>query len=205
MDTHVHVCVDDDDPALPDYRRVMDTAGRDGDVLETGPRKDLCPWTDLIGVRRAGEYGFLASFGDDMVPRTPGWDLLLTRGIADMGGTGITYPWDGIREDIPEAPVISSDIVQALGWMCLPGLEHFYWDDVTGDLGRLAGCIRHLRAVRVDHLHPATGNAPGDATYDAARRKIEADRAAYYAWRQGRMTADVETVIRFRESKLKAA
>ena len=99
--THLHVAVDDDDEKLPQYRTVMDHAGRDGDTLETGPRKGLCAWTNEVAVRRAGEYPFLASFGDDMVPRTPGWDAALLRGIAHMGGTGTVYPWDGAREDIP--------------------------------------------------------------------------------------------------------
>ena len=51
----------------------------------------------------------------------PGWDKALIRAIVETGGTGFSYPWDGTREDIPEAVVVSSDIVAALGWMCLPG------------------------------------------------------------------------------------
>src|SRR5262249_32622549 len=136
LDTHVHVAVDEDDETLPQYRAVMDKAGDIDDVLEAGPRKGLCAWTNEVAVRRAGEYRFLASFGDDMVPRTRGWDRALCRAIADMGGTGFSYPWDGTREDVPEAVVMSSDIVAALGWMCLPGLAHWYCDDTWAALGR---------------------------------------------------------------------
>ena len=89
-------------------------------MLEVGPRNGLCGWTNEVAVRRAAEYPYLASLGDDMVPRTKGWDRALVRAITDMGGTGLAYPWDGTREDIPEAVVLSSDIVQALGWMCAP-------------------------------------------------------------------------------------
>ena len=103
MQTHLHVAVDDDDEKLPQYRAVMDQAGAEGDVLEVGPRKGLCAWTNEVAVRRAGEYPYLASFGDDHVPRTPGWDTVLIRGIERMGGTGIVYPFDGTSEDIPEA------------------------------------------------------------------------------------------------------
>ena len=159
MTTHVHVAVDDDDPDLDAYRTVMDEAGSPDDVLETGPRKGLAAWTNEIAWRRASQYPFLASLGDDMVPRTVHWDYYLIRGIWDMGGTGFTYPWNSLREDIPEAVVLSSDIVTALGWMCLPGLEHFFVDNVWADLGRGADCIRHLRAIAVDHVHPRAGKA----------------------------------------------
>lgn len=199
--THLHVCIDDDDPELGDYERVFSHAGRDGDVLEKGPRKGLAAWTDEVAVRRAGEYPFLASLGDDHVPCTPGWDRALVRGILDMGGTGFTYPWDGTREDVPEAVVLSSDIVKALGWMTPPGLEHWYIDNVWNDLGWRAGCIRHLRAVSVDHVHPAAAKAKADQTTVDSSKSIDADRAVYHEWRRTRMADDVRKIIELREQK----
>ena len=199
LETHVHVAVDDDDPELESYRQVMDEAGGTGDVLETGPRKGLAAWTNEIAARRAGEYPYLASFGDDMVPKTRYWDFFLTRAIEDFGGTGFSYPW-GIREDVPEAVVLSSNIVRELGWMCGPGLEHFFVDDVWADLGRGAGCLRHCRAVAVDHVHPRAGTAERDKTYTDASPKLDADRAAYQEWRRTRMADDIRTIIALREN-----
>jgi hypothetical protein len=198
--THVHVAVDEDDETLPQYEAVMAKAGGEHDVLETGPRKGLCAWTNEVAVRRAGEYPFLASFGDDMVPRTPGWDKALCRAITDMGGTGLAYPWDGIREDVPEAVVMSSDIVAALGWMCMPELSHWYPDNCWADLGRGAGCIRHLRAVAVDHVRGRT-----DATAIGNSKTLDADRDAYWAWRRGRAAEDIKTVLKLRERALQPA
>ena len=203
--THVHVCVDDDDPELDAYRQVMDEAGGPGDVLETGPRKGLCAWTNEIAVRRAGEYPFLASFGDDHVPKTRYWDHFLTRAITDFGGTGFSYPFDGLREDIPEAVIMSSDIVQALGWMSLPGLAHFYHDDVWADLGRGAGCLRHCRAIAVDHVHPRARKAESDQTYKDASPKLDADRVVYQEWRRTSMGADIKTVAALRTQPLPVA
>src|SRR5260370_8141410 len=173
--THSHVAVDEDDPQLEAYHSVMNKHGKDDDSLEHGPRKGLAARTNARGARRGSQYRFLASFGDDMVPRTKGFDKALCRAIEDMDGTGFSYPWDGIREDTPEAIVMSSNIMQALGWICEPGLEHFWVDNVWGDLGRGAGCIRHLRAVAVDHLHPDAGKAVMDSTYDESNKKIQAD------------------------------
>jgi hypothetical protein len=197
LTTHVHVAVDDDDPELDAYQRVLEDAG-DGHTLETGPRKGLAAWTNEIAVRRAGEFPFLASFGDDMVPKTRYWDYYLTRAIGDMGGTGFAYPWDGLREDIPEACVMSSDIVAALGWMCEPSLEHFFVDDVWADLGHGAGCIRHCRAITVEHVHPRARKTASDKTYKDASPKLDADREAYKAWRSARMAEDVQKVTALR-------
>ena len=199
LKTHLHVAVDEDDETLPQYRAVMDKAGADGDVLEAGPRRGLCAWTNEVAVRRAREYPFLASLGDDHVPRTPGWDRALVRAIAEAGGTGFSYPWDSTREDIPEAVVLSSDIVAALGWMCEPSLSHWYPDQVWADLGRGIGVLRHLRAIAVDHVHPATGQARADATTKDNSRSLDADRDAYWAWRVTRMADDIAKVIALRE------
>ena len=202
--TNVHVAVDDDDEELSRYEYVMKQAGGEHDVLEAGPRKGLCAWTNEVAVRRAGEYPFLASLGDDMVPRTPGWDRALIRGIERMGGTGITYPWDGTREDIPEAPFVSSDIVAALGWFFLPEVSHWYGDNALADLGRGAGCLRHLRAIAVDHLN-AVAQAKPDATARDNGRSLEADRDAYWQWRRERMAADIDVIVKLRERALQPA
>ena len=198
--THVHVAVDEDDPQLESYQDVMNDCGGEDDVLEVGSPKGLAAWTNEVAWRRAGQYPYLASFGDDMVPRTKFWDYYLTRAIEDMGGTGFAYPWDSLREDVPEACVMSSDIVTALGWMCMPDLEHFFVDDVWADLGQGASCLRHCRAIAVDHVHPRARKAEGDKTYSSAFPKLDSDREAYYTWRRsGRMAEDIRTIQALRE------
>jgi hypothetical protein len=90
------------------------------------------------------------------------------RAIAETGGTGLSYPWDGIREDIPEAVVLSGDTVQALGWFCLPGLSHWFVDNVWADLGRGAGCLRHLHAIKVEHAWKGDQTSAENSTSYAA-------------------------------------
>ena len=172
-----------------------------GDRFTTGPRKGLAAWTNHAARRHAGRYPFLASLGDDHVPRTPGWDAALVRAIREMGGTGFAYPHDGIREDIPEAVVMSSDIVRALGWMALPDCQHYYIDNAWADLGRQAGCIRLLRAVAVDHVHPSAGLAPADGLNAANAAKISPDRDAWLAWRATRMADDAAKIRALREAR----
>ena len=194
-DTAIVWAFDDDDPLAGKSAAVVAAhAGRIPVSVVTGPRKGLGAWTNEIAMARAGEYRALGSFGDDHVPQTGGWDKLLLAAIEQMGGTGIAYPNDGLREDVCEAWVQSSDIVRALGWMCEPSLKHWWVDAVIAGLGRGAGCLRYLPDVLVPHKHFAAGLAQADATYRDSGRNIAADQAAYEVWQEQRMDADIATV-----------
>ena len=137
--------------------------------------------TNEVAVRRAGEYPFLASLGDDMVPRTPGWDRALIRGIERMGGTGIVYPWDGIREDIPEAVVLSSDIVRRSAGCasrnCPTGTA--ITSGPTSAAAR-AACGTCGPSPSTTSTSPRVTAGPTRPPVDNGR-SLDADRDAYYA------------------------
>lgn len=198
--TDVVFAFDDDDPHFP--QSVAAAAGGPiGASVVHGPRKGLGAWTNTVAAAHLNSYRAFASFGDDHVPQTHGWDKLLLGAIDGMGGTGISYPDDGIRDDVCEAVVISADIVAALGWMCEPSLQHWYVDNVWADLGKGADCLTYMPDVLVPHKHPAaTGIGQLDATYRDSGRHIPADKKAYETWRAERMSADVATVQALRET-----
>ena len=193
--THVAVCTDADDPDRGGNEQLAADArelwpGRT--FWHRGPRKSLAAWTNYLAVSwpRAARYGYLASLGDDHVPRTQGWDGVLTGAIEAMGGTGIAYGDDGWQhENMPTAWVMSAGIVRVLGWLFLPGLGHGYFgDNAIRDLGELAGCLRYCPGVKIIHEHPDAGKAPGDVTYAEAVPSWAGDEQAYLAW--GRSPGD---------------
>ena len=190
---HVYAGVDQDDPALKLYKSLRLP---EGDMIVTSAeRRNLVNWTNHLAKITKGEYRYYASLGDDMVPATPGWDTKLWGAIEeDFGGTGFSYPWDGIRDDIPEAYVLSADIAGALGWIMMPKLNHWYNDNVIADLGHGAGCIRQLRGVIVNHWNVGTGKALVDQTAIDQGAKIGEDEAIYKAWCRTERLADVQTV-----------
>jgi hypothetical protein len=201
LDTHVWAGVDDDDPELAAYRRVFRARRGPGDRLLTGPRDGLTGWTNKIAAKTAVKYPFLGSFGDDHVPQTPAFDRKLVTAIRDMGGTGFAYPFDGNRDDVPEAVVMSASIVRALGWMALPSSTHWFIDDTWADLGRGAGCLRYCRAVAVPHAHPIATGQPADRLYRDNAKKIGPDRDAWSAWREAQMAGDVAKILALRQVK----
>lgn len=195
-DTLFAVATDDDDPQRQQYARVLKPHVDAGFAdWMTGPRSGLGPWTNTIARAYAGRYKAFASFGDDHVPRTRGWDTLLLAALDGMGGTGIVYPDDRRRDDIPEAVVISADIVDALGWVCEPAMAHYCVDLVWGDLGRGAGCLGYVPGVVVEHMHyQVRRDVARDATYAEAERGGHRDLEEYQRWIDERMPADVRTV-----------
>ncbi len=182
------LAVDDDDTS---YDRLDLGAA----VVVRGPRQTCGQWTNQITAADGPDYRAVASLGDDHVPRTHGWDSLLLAAIDDMGGTGIAYPDDlGQRENLPTAPVVSSDIPAALGWFFCPPMIHYWCDNVLKDIGEGAGCLQYVPEAVVEHIHPGWGKTEMDVTYYEAWPAGDHDKAAYEDWRAGGMAADVEKV-----------
>lgn len=186
LDTVIAFGFDDDDDDL-----AANLKAADGCFTSVRRRMGLAKWTNVLSALHE-DATWQASIGDDMVPVTDGWDERLCEAA---GSSGMAYPNDGRRDDIPEAIVISTGLVRALGWLAEPSLEHWYIDNVWSDLGRGAGCLAYLPSVRVDHRHPnVRGGGPPDRTYNDAASRYARDLAAYQKWRLTRMRADVETV-----------
>lgn len=190
----LHFGFDEDDPT-PNTDAIPSSVIFDPVRVTVQPRMGLVAWTNHLASRYATRPpAWFASLGDDMVPLTDGWDERLITAIEHHSGTGFAYPDDRRRTDIPEAVVMSSSIVRALGWMALPSLDHWFCDCVWRDLGMGAGCICFVPEVIVEHRHPTVTGQPGDRTYTEAARSFDADLAAYQKWRLRQMHADVATV-----------
>jgi hypothetical protein len=202
---YYHVAVDDDDPRLDDYTDLLESLSRDGHVSwEQGPRKSLVEWTNWIAKTHLERYLTIASFGDDHVPETLDWDTMLLGPLEEIGGTGFAYPDDIRRQDIPEAVVITTDIIRTLGWMCLPDLHHFYPDVVWRDLGSATGTLYFAEDVIVRHHHYLVDKTVSrDATYGDAEEWLWLDEQTYKKWKWlGGMAADVRKIRTLLQEKI---
>lgn len=207
LDTHVAVAVDEDDPQLDAYEDLLASWNqRDRRVgWYLGPRKSLSGWTNAIAEKNWYGYRTLASLGDDHVPLTEGWDKHLVSECERMGG-GFAYGNDLFQGgNLPTSVVISSSIVRALGWFCLPSLSHYFVDNVWWTLGHFAECLSYREDVVIEHRHPGIGKAPMDQTYlDPGANAgwtvtSHKDCPAFQAWLTGQgCHDDIETVRRAR-------
>jgi hypothetical protein len=185
--------VDDDDPDLLEYNAL---AGGIVHLL-TGPRRSLSGWTNRYARHAALQAPYLASLGDDHLPRTRGWDRLLVSAIRGLAGPGFAYGNDLYQgRALPTAWVASSATVRELGWMMLPGCEHMYVDTAILALGRAADRIAYVPEVVIEHRHPLAGKADWDASYGETNTdaRYAADKAAYDAWLTCGLATDAAAV-----------
>jgi len=133
----------------------------------------------------ADAFDALMFVADDHVFRTPHWDTIMLAMLKDMGGSGMVYPDDKRRADIPEIIMISSDIVTELGHFANPALKHYYLDNSWAELGKRAGLIRWCPEAVVEHLHYSVcPETERDAVYTETEDTLgTSDREAFYQWR----------------------
>jgi len=193
--TALLVVVDTDDPTLSEYRAPVGTT-----VFFTWAPPD----SGHVGAINWGAARALADFApyaiakldDDHRPRTKGWDTLMLGALRELG-TGIVYGNDLLQgERLPTAPAMTADIVQALGYMAPPDLRHMYCDDFWRDVGNGAGCLRYLREVVIEHMHPVAGKSEWTEGHLRVNtpESFAADGTTYEAYTSTRLPLDVAKV-----------
>lgn len=188
--------VDTDDPELAAYKKHAATYKGDARVRFTfGKRRRLVGTLNAQAVKNAPKYRFLAFMGDDHRPRPAAmaWDDRIRECLS--GGPGIVYGNDLLQgEKMATAVAMTSDIVEALGYMAPPAMVHLCVDLVWLDWGRGMGRITYLDDMVIEHLHPAASKAEMDAGYAEvnSEQQVSADSAAYYDYRDnGGLDADL--------------
>jgi hypothetical protein len=165
--------LDEDDPALGEYRKINyphwwlvhvgEPVGLGGVykwVFETFPNLDY--------------YGFL---GDDLIPRTMHWDkkLIEAAGVGD-----ISYGDDGNwGEKLATHPTIGGELVRQMGWLCYPGLQKLFIDTVWHTIGARLGRLHYLPDVKLEHMHYLFGKAEHDDTYGDQAKDFAHDKDYY--------------------------
>jgi len=133
-------------------------------LASVNPRLRMCGTLNLLAVKHANDYEYLAFMGDDHRPMTKGWDTELAKEIGDRDG--VAYGNDLLQgPNIPTAVMMSASIVRAIGYMAPPELIHMYMDNFWKALGQDLGHLIYRSDVIIEHLHPLAGKSQNDAGY----------------------------------------
>jgi len=112
------------------------------------------------------QVDIIGFMGDDHRPRTVGWDSIIEQAMKNQDGTGFVYGNDLLQGSmLPTAIFISSNIVQSLGYMCPPGMQHMYLDNVWKLWGERIHRLTYLNDVIIEHMHPVARKAEWDDGY----------------------------------------
>lgn len=187
------VGLDNDDPQRDFYPADEDI------TYIVGPRLRMAGTLNKIATDLAPFYNHIGFAGDDHRFRSVGWQKAICDALDELG-TGIAYGNDLLQgERIPTAVFMSSDIIQALGWMALPGARHLFLDDGWRSLGDALGAITYLPDVVIEHLHPVAGKAEWDEGYNLNNSTVtwEHDEAIYKSWLANDLARDVAKIRAF--------
>ena len=188
-DPELMLITDDDDDSYDGWEDVSRI---------TVTRSTLVTAVNAAATVLAPSYGALMLAADDLVFQTPGWDEKLLAALEDLGGTGIVG-WDGKRRyDVLEHVLISSDIVQALGYFAVPSMAHFYIDNCWTELGKRAGLLRYCPDVVIEHRHHlvCAEQARDEVYAEAETAHGGPDLAAFHEYRANQMPHDVAMLRR---------
>lgn len=177
----LEIVLDEDDPDRDDYAEALSSRQEDYRVTVLPGRTRIGPLLNRLAPRRAPHYEGVGFMGDDHRPRTKGWDARIAEAI---GRFAVVYGNDKVQgEALPTSVMLSSDLVLAMGGMCVAGMMHMYLDNFWRDLGTALGTLRYLKDVEIEHVHPVTGAVEWDSTYREAAQVMELDRVVYETFR----------------------
>lgn len=209
--TRLVFAVDDNDETLEQYSRLAAVPS----ALPASPVTRLWPQlsvdvvdepTNMVralnvaasfaAMREAPTPFAIGFMGDDHMPRTYGWDTAYLAALHDLG-TGIVYGDDLLQgRRLPTQCAMTTDIVQALGYMAPPALTHLYVDNFWLSIGEQAQCVRYLPDVVVEHRHPVAGKAAWDEGYRRVNDDVmyAKDSSAFAEYCHEGLPADVAKV-----------
>ena len=195
-DTELFVAVDDDDPKLDAYRKIL----RDAPPWVSwriAPRMRMIGTLNHWATKLSHKYEVIGFMGDDHRPRTPAWDITVKNFVL-LGGKSVVYGNDLLQGvNLPTQVALPARWVEALGWMAPPALTHLFADTFWKSLGAELERITYLPDVIIEHMHPIAGKAVWDDVY------VEVNSGEMYtgdagAWmrfeRDGQLAAAVERV-----------
>ena len=160
------------------YQRIM---------LPDGWRMTMLP--SNIGVCQAMNWAFQAYpkepfYGlicDDELVYTAEWDKKL---IAAAGSKGIAHGNDGWKSGGRMHMYVTwgGDLVREVGWWALPGLWHWFHDNVWEEMMAGRAEVRFLADVRCEHRHYRANKSGRDATYAMGESRADKDRRVFDRW-----------------------
>ena len=172
-----YLYLDEDDPERDGYA-TEDVAVE----VVVGPRLRFTRSVNRLAeraLRDSRHTGVIGVLGDDVLPRTPGWDVAIRSAMTTLGG-GLVWCADDWQDDrLPTHPFWDSRVIEAVGFYVPSCLVHMYGDDYWRRLGRDLGRWSYLPDVLIEHMHPDAGKAALDPSYQQSAAEMQPDAAAW--------------------------
>jgi hypothetical protein len=123
-------------------------------------------------------YGLIC---DDEYVYSTGWDKTL---IDAAGAKNVSHGNDKWQSGKRMHAYVTwgGDLIRHLGWWALPGLWHWYHDNVWELLMQGTNAVKFCDTVHCEHKHYLAGKTVKDATYTSGESRAMQDQAIFQQW-----------------------
>jgi hypothetical protein len=141
-------------------------------------------------------YEYIHLTNDDVFYSTVGWDNVLTETISNKKGYGIAFANDGTNnKHLPALPVISTNLIKALGYIQYPKLYHLCGDMVWQYIGKVLDCLYYHPTVKIEHEHFLFGKSKKEDYEETNSKEMyQRDNQIYNEWVQKYSAEHIEKI-----------
>jgi hypothetical protein len=200
--------VDADDPEIKGYRQIVEETEHPDTGEPLIKLIEMAVWMPMVhklnfaakGLAGNPQYFALGFAGDDHRPQTINWAARYLYVLRELG-SGMVYGDDGYQgANLSTEWAVTADVVRAWGRMIPAGVEHMYCDNAILEAFTLAGAVRHLPEIRIEHYHPIVGKSETDEQYKRVNssEQFRKDRAAFQAWQSQQRDTHVSQIKQLR-------
>ena len=123
-------------------------------------------------------YGLIC---DDEYVYTNGWDKKLIEAAGNKGIAHGNDKWQSPRR-MHLYVTWGGDLLREIGWWSLPGLWHWYHDNVFEQLMAGLPAVKYCENVVGEHKHYLANKAKKDVTYATGESRAKQDQLVYQTW-----------------------
>lgn len=185
----------DDDPKLEIYKKELKNCAY---IIDK--RRTIIEVMNYIALELYPDKKYYSCIGDDNRYNTMDWDSEFIKEIETKGrGWGFAYGADKLQnKNLIGNPIISGNVIKALGYMALPALQHQYVDNSWTDIAVSINRAYYKENIVLEHLHPFAKKGQMDDNYKWVYQSGvgEQDKAAYIEWRKTAFIKDIQRVIK---------
>ena len=136
-----------------------------------------------------------SSSGDDVIIVSDNWDVTLME-VCNGDPYHIVYPDDGRRPDLPCHWTTTAEIVDTVGFIALPAVQHMFVDNFWKVVGETFGIMKYVVESKIKHLHWGWGDAPKDRSYQHSDSLYQSDERKWNMYLRNEMQSMLEKIKR---------
>lgn len=182
----LHILVDEDE--VEEFAFLKDNPRYTIHIIPVGVT--LMQKVNIVAPMLANKYKYLAFVGDDIVFKTK-WESRFIEYLSSVPAGMAFCDTVHRKDELATHPVITSNMVRALGFYGCPYVHHNYFDNFWMDVCRELGTIKYFDDIIWDHAR--SGWVPDEMYWKIVNLQAE-DEVRYNSYKETKYQQDLEKI-----------